>query len=68
MANRNHNAQTPPKKSPGKAGKPVNHRGVDNPPMPERTANWPGLPGQRQPRGRCGGTKKVKQHPSSEGI
>jgi hypothetical protein len=36
--------------------------------MPERTANWPGLPGKTQPGGRGGGVKKCKCYPSSEGI
>ena len=68
MANRFHNSQVSPKKAPGKAGKHVNHRGSDTQPMPERTANWPGLPGGTQKKDRGGGVKKVKQHPSSQGI
>lgn len=68
MANRFHNRQVPPKKGVSSKPTPVNHRGVDNPPMPERTANWPGLPGGTQKKDRGGGVPKVKIHPSSQGI
>ena len=36
--------------------------------MPEKTANWPGLPGKAQSKDRSGGVKKLKVHPKSEGI
>jgi hypothetical protein len=36
--------------------------------MPEKVANWGGLPGNTQPRSRSGGDRKVKIHPKSEGI
>jgi len=68
MANRHFNSQVSPKKAPGKNTPSVNHRGTDSQPMPERTANWPGLPGGTQKKDRGGGVKKCKCHPSSEGI
>ena len=51
---------TPPKfkrKAPAPAAKVV-----------ERTANWPGLAGPPQPRDRSAGVKKLKIHPTSEGL
>lgn len=35
--------------------------------MPEKTANWGGLPGKTGPN-RSGGVKKLKVYPKSEGI
>ena len=38
-------------------------------PDPEKTANWPSVPGPTQPGTRDkAGTKKIKIHPKSEGI
>ena len=36
--------------------------------MPEKTANWPGLPGKTQSKDRSGGVKKVKTTPKSVGV
>lgn len=36
--------------------------------MPMRTANWPGVPGKKQPRDRSGGVSKCECYPKSEGI
>lgn len=30
-------------------------------PQPEKTANWPGNPGSKQPKDRGAGTPKIKQ-------
>ncbi len=37
------------------------------PPVTERTANWPGLPGKTGPN-RAAGVKKLKIHPTSKGL
>ena len=36
--------------------------------MPVKDVNWPGLPGKTQSKDRSGGTKRIKQHPVSEGL
>ena len=36
--------------------------------MPEKTANWPTVPGKTQGKDRSGGVKKVKIHPASQGL
>jgi hypothetical protein len=64
MANRRHR----PRQFFNDTATTENHRGSSSAPMPERTANWPGLPGKTQPGGRGGGVKKCKCYPSSEGI
>ena len=37
------------------------------PSVVEKTANWPGLPGKSGPN-RSAGVKKLKIHPSSQGL
>ena len=60
---------TPPlRNTPGK-GPPTGHKGPKASYGPEKTAKWPGLPGNAQPRSRDrSGTKKVRAHPTSAGI
>jgi len=36
--------------------------------MPEKTANWPDVPGKTQGKDRSGGTKKAKIYPVSKGL
>ena len=36
--------------------------------MPEKTANWPDVPGKTQSANRSGGVKKLKIHPASKGL
>ena len=36
--------------------------------MDMKTAGWGGLPGNKQPRDRSGGTKRVKAYPKAEGL
>jgi hypothetical protein len=47
---------------------PTGVRGPTPKTLNEKTAAWPGLPGKSQPKNRSGGTKKIVQHPKSEGI
>jgi len=51
---------------PKKEGAPTGHRGGSQA-MPEKTANWPGLPGKAGPD-RSNGVKKCKCYPVSKGI
>lgn len=51
----------------GKQGAPTGQRGGSQA-MPEKTVNWPDLPGKTQPKDRSGGTKKCKCHTVSKGI
>jgi len=37
-------------------------------PFPEKTANWPGLPGKTQGKSRNAGVPRAKIHPSSKGL
>ena len=50
-----------------KPPKERNTRGPSNPPMPEKTANWGGLPGAAS-ASRNDGTPRVKDHPVREGM
>ena len=36
--------------------------------MPERSANWPGLPGKAQPRSRDAGVKRLKTQTKVVGL
>jgi hypothetical protein len=58
---------------PGKGGKKDGVEGKTQP-IPERTMNWPGLPGKTQPGGRNQGIQKTSKrgakfdHAVSEGV
>jgi hypothetical protein len=45
-----------------------NQRKTSDTSFPEKTANWPGLPGSEQKRDRSGGVKKVKTYASKKGL
>ncbi len=47
---------------------PTGVRGPQAKALNKKTASWPGLPGKTQPKNRLGGTKKIVEHPHSEGI
>lgn len=55
MANRLYNKQTTPPKPAATGGKPQELHGTASPGMPEKTANWPGLPGPTQKKSRAEG-------------
>lgn len=48
-------------------GPPTGQRGGETA-MPDKVANWPGVPGKMQSKDRSGGVKKCKCHPVKQGI
>lgn len=70
MTNPNYNSaanKRPPSKSGKGAPLPAEGRSPAGAPMPEKSPNWPGLPGKSGPD-RSAGVKRAKVYPKSQGI